>query len=174
MMWITRLRPDKPSHDRRTFECPRCLCVETEVVVEFQYVPPSLPDHDKRTFECPMCPNQRKSSNVRCCPKADKRCCRIVRYTNSGHQPNFTMSAKRTTVSRRSLRNPIVRNTMVISRHYFSAINAAKLWLRQKHCTLVVANPAAIIEFRTCSSVHSFIMERSERSFAKISASVKL
>jgi hypothetical protein len=45
------------------------------------------------------------------------------------------------------------------SRHYFSAINPAKLWLRQEHCTLVLPNPAAMIEFKISSSDHSFISE---------------
>ena len=31
-MWISNIEPDKPSHDRRTFECPRCQWEVTEVV----------------------------------------------------------------------------------------------------------------------------------------------
>jgi transposase-like protein len=32
MMWIARIEPDKPDHDRRTFECPSCDHSVTEVV----------------------------------------------------------------------------------------------------------------------------------------------
>ena len=31
-MWLARIEPDKPDHDRRTFECPRCRSEMTEVV----------------------------------------------------------------------------------------------------------------------------------------------
>ena len=31
-MWITRLVPDKPDHDKRTFECKACGSTTTEVV----------------------------------------------------------------------------------------------------------------------------------------------
>ena len=31
-MWLTCIEPDKPGHDRRTFECPRCQYVTVEVV----------------------------------------------------------------------------------------------------------------------------------------------
>jgi len=31
-MWLARIEPDKPDHDRRTFECPECEHVVTEVV----------------------------------------------------------------------------------------------------------------------------------------------
>jgi len=32
MMWLKRIEPDKPGHDERTFECPRCLHTESLVV----------------------------------------------------------------------------------------------------------------------------------------------
>ena len=32
LMWLDRIEPDEPEHDRRTFECPRCQHVETVVV----------------------------------------------------------------------------------------------------------------------------------------------
>jgi hypothetical protein len=31
-MWLDRIEPDVPDHDRRTFECPRCQHVESVVV----------------------------------------------------------------------------------------------------------------------------------------------
>lgn len=31
-MWIARIEPDEPDHDRRTFECPECDHSVTEVV----------------------------------------------------------------------------------------------------------------------------------------------
>jgi hypothetical protein len=31
-MALARIEPDKPDHDRRTFECPSCEYVETLVV----------------------------------------------------------------------------------------------------------------------------------------------
>jgi hypothetical protein len=31
-MWLARIEPDKPGHDLRTFECPRCQNEMTEVV----------------------------------------------------------------------------------------------------------------------------------------------
>jgi hypothetical protein len=31
-MWLARIEPDKPDHDRRTFECPSCEHSHTEVV----------------------------------------------------------------------------------------------------------------------------------------------
>ena len=31
-MWLTCIEPDKPHHDRRTFECPRCQHVKVEIV----------------------------------------------------------------------------------------------------------------------------------------------
>jgi hypothetical protein len=31
-MWLARIEPDEPDHDRRTFECPRCQDEVTEVV----------------------------------------------------------------------------------------------------------------------------------------------
>jgi ssDNA-binding Zn-finger/Zn-ribbon topoisomerase 1 len=31
-MWLARIEPDKPEHDKRTFECPRCDYQETIVV----------------------------------------------------------------------------------------------------------------------------------------------
>jgi hypothetical protein len=31
-MWLTCIEPDKPDHDRRTFECRRCQCETTQVV----------------------------------------------------------------------------------------------------------------------------------------------
>jgi ribosomal protein S27AE len=33
-MWLSRIEPDAPDHDRRTFECPRC---ENEVTEIFKY-----------------------------------------------------------------------------------------------------------------------------------------
>jgi hypothetical protein len=33
-MWLVSIEPDKPDHDRRTFECPRC---QHEVVVVVKY-----------------------------------------------------------------------------------------------------------------------------------------
>jgi hypothetical protein len=32
LMWLARIEPDEPDHDRRTFECPRCQDELTEVV----------------------------------------------------------------------------------------------------------------------------------------------
>ena len=32
MMWLKRIEWIKPGHDERTFECPRCLYVESLVV----------------------------------------------------------------------------------------------------------------------------------------------
>jgi hypothetical protein len=32
LMWLARIEPDEPGHDRRTFECPRCQDELTEVV----------------------------------------------------------------------------------------------------------------------------------------------
>ena len=29
LMWLTRVEPDKPDHDTRTFECPECENSET-------------------------------------------------------------------------------------------------------------------------------------------------
>jgi DNA-directed RNA polymerase subunit RPC12/RpoP len=31
-MWISRIEPDKPDHDKRTFECPACNGVTTAIV----------------------------------------------------------------------------------------------------------------------------------------------
>jgi transposase-like protein len=31
-MWITRIEPDKPDYDKRTFECPECKNELTEIV----------------------------------------------------------------------------------------------------------------------------------------------
>ena len=31
-MWLARIEPDEPDHDRRTFECPRCRSEMTEIV----------------------------------------------------------------------------------------------------------------------------------------------
>jgi hypothetical protein len=31
-MWLSRIEPDKPNHDKRTFECPQCENVVSEVV----------------------------------------------------------------------------------------------------------------------------------------------
>jgi hypothetical protein len=31
-MWIARIEPDEPGHDRRTFECPECDHTIIEVV----------------------------------------------------------------------------------------------------------------------------------------------
>jgi hypothetical protein len=31
-MWLATIEPDRPDHDRRTFECPRCQTEKTEVV----------------------------------------------------------------------------------------------------------------------------------------------
>ena len=31
-MWLTRIEPDKPDHDRRTFECKACGHLVTEIV----------------------------------------------------------------------------------------------------------------------------------------------
>src|SRR5262245_27685975 len=32
LMWLAHIEPDKPRHDRRTFECPRCQEQITKVV----------------------------------------------------------------------------------------------------------------------------------------------
>jgi hypothetical protein len=32
LMWLARIEPDKPDHDRRTFECGECDHIETVVV----------------------------------------------------------------------------------------------------------------------------------------------
>jgi len=32
LMWLTSIEPEKPDHDRRTFECPRCQDELVEVV----------------------------------------------------------------------------------------------------------------------------------------------
>ncbi len=31
-MWLTCIEPDRPDHDKRTFECPRCQHVMIRVV----------------------------------------------------------------------------------------------------------------------------------------------
>jgi hypothetical protein len=31
-MWLVSIEPDRPNHDRRTFECPRCQELTVEVV----------------------------------------------------------------------------------------------------------------------------------------------
>ena len=31
-MWLTRIEPDKPSYDKRTFECAQCKFTTTETV----------------------------------------------------------------------------------------------------------------------------------------------
>ena len=31
-MWLTRLEPGKPDHDKRTFECKACVASVTEIV----------------------------------------------------------------------------------------------------------------------------------------------
>jgi ribosomal protein S27AE len=31
-MWLALIEPDKPDHDKRTFECPRCQHETTEIV----------------------------------------------------------------------------------------------------------------------------------------------
>lgn len=31
-MWLARIEPEKPDHDRRTFECPECESTQIEVV----------------------------------------------------------------------------------------------------------------------------------------------
>ena len=31
-MWLARIEPDKPDHDKRTYECPACDNVAIEVV----------------------------------------------------------------------------------------------------------------------------------------------
>src|SRR5277367_295129 len=36
-MLLTRIEPDKPDHDRRTFECPECAHAES-IVVKYQQV----------------------------------------------------------------------------------------------------------------------------------------
>jgi predicted RNA-binding Zn-ribbon protein involved in translation (DUF1610 family) len=32
LMWLARIEPDEPDHDRRTYECPECDSSITEVV----------------------------------------------------------------------------------------------------------------------------------------------
>ena len=32
VMWLAYIEPDKPDHDKRTFECPRCQHEITDVV----------------------------------------------------------------------------------------------------------------------------------------------
>ena len=36
-MRLTRIEPDKPDHDRRTFECPECA-YEESIVFKYQQV----------------------------------------------------------------------------------------------------------------------------------------
>jgi hypothetical protein len=36
-MLLTRIEPDKPDHDRRTFECPECA-YEESLVVKYRQV----------------------------------------------------------------------------------------------------------------------------------------
>jgi hypothetical protein len=31
-MWLTSIEPDKPGHDRRTFECPRCQHLTIKII----------------------------------------------------------------------------------------------------------------------------------------------
>jgi hypothetical protein len=31
-MWLARIEPDKPDHDKRTFECPACNAVIIQIV----------------------------------------------------------------------------------------------------------------------------------------------
>jgi hypothetical protein len=31
-MWLATIEPERPDHDRRTFECPRCQTEKIEVV----------------------------------------------------------------------------------------------------------------------------------------------
>ena len=31
-MWLARIKPDKPDHDKRTYECPQCDHVMTGIV----------------------------------------------------------------------------------------------------------------------------------------------
>jgi hypothetical protein len=31
-MWLATIEPDRPGHDRRTFECPRCQVEKVEIV----------------------------------------------------------------------------------------------------------------------------------------------
>jgi hypothetical protein len=31
-MWLTRIEPDSPDYDKRTFECPKCENVVIEIV----------------------------------------------------------------------------------------------------------------------------------------------
>jgi tRNA(Ile2) C34 agmatinyltransferase TiaS len=31
-MWLSRIEPDEPNHDKRTFECPQCENVVSEIV----------------------------------------------------------------------------------------------------------------------------------------------
>jgi hypothetical protein len=35
-MWLVFIEPDKPGHDRRTFECPRCQ-LETVEIVKYRW-----------------------------------------------------------------------------------------------------------------------------------------
>jgi hypothetical protein len=31
-MWLSRIEPDRPDHDKRIFECPQCENVVSEIV----------------------------------------------------------------------------------------------------------------------------------------------
>jgi ribosomal protein S27AE len=31
-MWLARIEPDEPGHDKRIFECPQCESVTSEIV----------------------------------------------------------------------------------------------------------------------------------------------
>lgn len=31
-MWLARIEPDEPGHDKRTFECPHCEMAVSEIV----------------------------------------------------------------------------------------------------------------------------------------------
>ena len=31
-MWLARIEPDQPDHDKRTFQCPECEHAVTEIV----------------------------------------------------------------------------------------------------------------------------------------------
>jgi hypothetical protein len=31
-MWLARVEPDEPGHDKRTFECPACETIISEIV----------------------------------------------------------------------------------------------------------------------------------------------
>ena len=41
MMWIKTLEPAEPGHDKRTYECPRCLYV-TEFEVRYSPAEPPM------------------------------------------------------------------------------------------------------------------------------------